>query len=96
MIFVLATYIDQPSLDRSGRNLSKNMNNAAINKAFLAATDAATKTEVLTNIATHYGITQDQAFGEVTHSEAEHLLDYVTGPIRMATRVLMQRHRLPV
>ncbi len=68
------------------------MTNAQINAAFLAATDAKTKADVLSNISKHYGITPAQAFEEVTDSEAEHLLDYMTGPARAATSVLMQRH----
>jgi len=68
------------------------MTNAQINQAFLAATDAKTKTEVLANVAAHYGISQAEALAEVTDCEAEHLLDYVTGPARAAVSVLMQRH----
>jgi DNA-binding XRE family transcriptional regulator len=54
--------------------------NAAAN--FLDVIDAKTKAEILNNIANHYGITAEEAFAEVTDSEAEHLLDYVTGPAR--------------
>jgi hypothetical protein len=70
------------------------MSNATINRQFLAATDARTKSEVLEVIATHYGITPDEAFAEVTDAEAEHLLDYLVGAARAATSVLMQRHGL--
>ena len=70
------------------------MNNAQINAKFLAATDAATKAAVLANIAKHYGITSDEAYAEVTEDEAEHLLDYMTGPQRAATSLLMKRHAL--
>jgi hypothetical protein len=69
------------------------MSNGTINKAFLAATDTKTKTEVLSSIAGHYGITKEAAFAEVTDAEAEHLLDYLTGPTRTALSVLMKRHR---
>ena len=68
------------------------MNNAQINAKFLAATDAATKAAVLANIAKNYGITSAEAYAEVTDDEAEHLLDYVTGPERAATSLLMKRH----
>ena len=61
---------------------------------FLTVIDAKTKAEILNNIASHYGITAAEAFAEVTDSEAEHLLDYVTGPARLATSALMQRHGL--
>lgn len=64
------------------------------NVAFLAATDAATRQSILGNIAQHYGITAQEALAEVTDPEAEHLLDYLTGPVRTATSVLMQRHGL--
>jgi uncharacterized phage-associated protein len=70
------------------------MTHAQTTTRFFAATDAATKTAVLENIAKHYGITQGEALEEVTHSEAESLLDYVTGPTRSAVNVLMQRHGL--
>ena len=73
------------------------MSNTATQHAtekFLAVIDAATKAAILANIAKHYGITSEQAFAEVTDADAEHLLDYVTGPTRSATSALMQRHRL--
>ena len=59
---------------------------------FLAAIDAATKSAILSNIASNYGISQSAAYDEVTDDEAEHLLEYVTGPQRAATSALMQRH----
>jgi hypothetical protein len=68
------------------------MTNAQINKAFLAATDAKTRTAILANIANHYGIGLLDAYEEVTDAEAEHLLDYVTGAQRIATSAIMQRH----
>jgi hypothetical protein len=64
------------------------------NAAFLAATDAATRRDVLNSIAQHYGITAQEALAEVTDPEAEHLLDYLTGSVRSAVSVLMQRHAL--
>jgi len=71
------------------------MNNANITKAFFSATDLKTKTEILKSIANHYGITQSEAFEEVTDDEAESLLDYLTGSIRTATSLLMKRHGIP-
>ncbi len=68
------------------------MNNAQINTKFLEATDAATKAAILSNIATHYGTTSAEAYAEITDEEAEHLLDYVTGPERASVSVLMRRH----
>ena len=68
------------------------MTNAQINAKFLSATDAATKAAILANIAKHYGISSAEAYEEVTDEEAEHLLDYVTGPERTAASILMKRH----
>lgn len=65
-----------------------------LNKRFLAVIPAVTKASILGNIARHYGITPEKAFEEVTGEEAEHILDYVTGPLRLAASVLMQRHGL--
>ena len=70
------------------------MSNAETTKKFFAIADAKTKAAILANIAGHYGITASEALEEVTHEEAEHLLDYVTGPTRDAASVLMQRHGL--
>lgn len=69
------------------------MDNAQINRVFLAATDAKTKGEILDSIAKTYGISQHEAFNEVVSDEAEHLLDYLAEPTRFAVSVLMQRHR---
>jgi hypothetical protein len=60
--------------------------------AFFAATDAKTQNEILVAIAKHYGITESEALAEITHEEAENLLDYLTGSIRTATSLLMKRH----
>lgn len=62
------------------------------NQEFLSAIDSASKNEILTAIAKHYGITPEEAFNEVTDAGAEHLLDYMIEPERSATSVLMQRH----
>lgn len=67
-------------------------NHARKTKAFFNATTPETKRLILSNIAAHYGITTAEAEAEVTHPEAESLLDYVTGPERSATHILMQRH----
>lgn len=72
------------------------MTNAQTTIRFFSLTDDKTKIEILDNIANHYGITKAEALGEVIHEEAEHLLDYVTGPVRAAASVLMQRHGLGV
>lgn len=70
------------------------MNNGQINKLFLESTDSETKNEVLSAIAKHYGISTSDVMDEVTDDEAEHLCDYLTGSIRSAVYVLMQRHNL--
>ncbi len=63
-------------------------------KAFFALTSNTAKNEILAAIAKHYQISPAEALEEVTGDEAEHLLDYLTGSVRTATHVLMQRHRL--
>lgn len=63
-----------------------------ITKKFLSVVDAGVRQEILSNIAAHYGISSAEAYNEVVDCEAESLLDYVTGPERIATSVLMQRH----
>ena len=68
------------------------MSNNISTLAFFAATDAKTKTNILAAIAAHYGITESEALEEVTDAGAESLLDYLTGSIRTATSLLMQRH----
>lgn len=77
-----------------GRHRTRAMTASQKNAAFLATTDAATHQSILDSIAQHYGITAEEALAEVTDPEAEHLLDYLTGSVRTATSVLMQRHGL--
>ena len=71
---------------------SKERTKTMNNKNFLNQIDKKTKTEILKAIATHYGINENEAYEEVTHEEAESLLDYLTGSIRLATSVLMQKY----
>jgi hypothetical protein len=61
------------------------------NKDFLDSVTLALKTYLLSHIAAHYGIDNEQAFSEVTDTEAESLLDYLQEPQRSATYALMQR-----
>jgi len=63
-----------------------------LNHIFLFTIDAATRETILGNIASHYGIKEWEAFKEVTADGAEHLLDYMTGAERIATKALMQRY----
>ena len=65
------------------------MNNTA---KFLACISSKAANLILDNIAAHYGISRQDAMDEVTGEDAEHLLDYVTGPERAATSVLMQKY----
>lgn len=50
------------------------------------------KTMILSSIASHYGITEQEAYDEVTDAGAEHLLDYMVEPFRSETFVLMQKY----
>ncbi len=59
---------------------------------FFKVIDNKSKTAILENIANHYGISQEEALEEGTAEDAENLLDYVTGPERSATSVLMQKY----
>ena len=62
------------------------------NEQFLNSLESKAKHYILKSIADHYGVTEDAIYDEVTHEEAEHLLDYMVEPFRSATHVIMQRH----
>lgn len=64
------------------------------NAAFLSVLDQEARQEILGGIASHYGITEQQAYAEVIRDGCEHLLDYMVEPLRSATSVLMQVHGL--
>jgi len=66
------------------------MADGANNARFLSSIDSKSKSLILESIAKHYGISTSQALAEVTGSEAEHLLDYLTGPAQRYASVLMQ------
>mgnify|MGYP003405629814 CR=1 FL=1 len=76
------------------KQLGSNMTNGNFTIAFLKSIDKRTKNEILSNIAKHYGITDEEAYEEVTDKDAENLLDYVTGPTRAATSVLVQKFKI--
>lgn len=62
------------------------------NDEFLAKIDSETKREILENIATNYGISTEEALDEISGPECEeHLLDYLTGGVRVATSLLWKR-----
>jgi hypothetical protein len=58
------------------------MNHAATTTAFLNHVDSKIKNAILTNIANHYGISNEQALEEITHEDAENIMEYITGPFR--------------
>jgi uncharacterized phage-associated protein len=68
------------------------MTNGAKTKSFLETVNRETKDDIINNIASHYGITAAQALEDVTDDEAEHLLDYVTGPLRTGVSVFMRMY----
>ena len=70
-------------------NQGNEMNRTA---EFFNKIDEATKKAILENISQHYGITQAESFEEITDADAENLIDYITGPTRLATSALMQKH----
>lgn len=70
--------------------------NATITRKFFSLTNAETQQAVLENIAKHYGISMNEALAEVTDDEAESLLDYVTGPLRVKVLAIYLRHDLPL
>ena len=70
------------------------MTNKEITEKFLSVTDAATRKTVLKTIAKHYGISQADALAEITHDDAEHLLDYLVDGTRAGVYALMIRHGL--
>jgi hypothetical protein len=70
---------------------NQHMENGKVTNLFLKAVDLKTKNAILTNIANHYGITVNEAFEEITDSEAESLLDYVTGTTRAAVSLYFKR-----
>ena len=61
---------------------------------FLSVIDEDTKKAILQSIADHYGISAKEVYDEVTHEEAEHLLDYMVEPQRSATAFLMTGYGL--
>lgn len=70
------------------------MSKGQSNSHFLNVVEDSVKTEILSHIATHYGISSTEALEEVIDSEAESLLDYMKNPQRSAISVLMKQHSL--
>jgi hypothetical protein len=67
------------------------MTNAQKTYGFFRIADVRIREEIINSIANNYGISRSEAFDEVTAPDAEHLLDYLTGSVRSAASVLMQR-----
>lgn len=67
------------------------MKNSQINQLFLASTTPQMKAIILSNIAKHYGISNNEAFEEIIDEDAENIMDYVTGNERPAIHVIYQK-----
>lgn len=63
-------------------------------KKFLEVVDESTRNAILSAIADHYRIRKQDALTIIVGVDAEHLLDYLTGAVRLATSTLMKRHGL--
>ena len=71
----------------------KESTNSSITANFLKSLDPKVKDEILTNIAKHYGISNQEAFEEVTDDDAESIMDYVTGSIRSTVSLLFNKFK---
>ena len=69
------------------------MTNATTTTAFLNSLDLRIKNEILSNIANHYGVTNEQAEEEVTDEDAECIMDYVTGPLRATVSLFFNKFK---
>jgi hypothetical protein len=67
------------------------MSNAQTNITFLSRISAAMKADVLSNIANHYGITNQQAENEVIDEDAENIMEYITGSHRSAIHLIYKK-----
>ena len=54
------------------------MTNAQRTSRFFTNVGKRVENEIVTNIAKHYGVSNDEIYDEIYDSEAESLLDYVT------------------
>jgi hypothetical protein len=70
------------------------MTHSTTNTAFLNSLDPKVKNDILTNIASHYGISTQEAYEEVTHEEAESIMDYITGGIRPAVSLFFNKFQI--
>ena len=53
------------------------MTNAQVTSRFFKNVGKKVENEIITNIAKHYGVSNDDIYNEVYDAEAESLLDYV-------------------
>lgn len=65
------------------------MENSEQTKLLLNSIDSQIKSEILSNISDHYGITEDEAFEEITDEEAHNILEYITGGLRAKLKAIM-------
>ena len=59
------------------------MKNSEINKAFLNSRTSEMKLIILSNIANHYGVSNNEAKKEIFDNDAENIMDYITGKSRV-------------
>ena len=72
------------------------MNNSKLNQLFLNSITPEMNLIVLSNIANHYGITNEDAKNEILDEEAESIMDYITGSTRSAISVIYQRFLISI
>jgi hypothetical protein len=65
-----------------------------VNEAFVSTLDNRTFFKVISNIANHYGISQEEALEEVCDNEAENIMDYITGSIRQSVSLLFNKFKV--
>ena len=70
------------------------MTNSKLNTAFLNSIDLKVKNEILSNVANHYGISNQEAYEELIDEDAECIMDYVTGNIRSTVSLFFNKFKL--
>ena len=71
------------------------MTNAQVTSRFFKNVGKKVENEIITNIAKHYGVSNDDIYNEVYDAEAESLLDYVAVD-RAAVALMLITLRLKV
>ena len=72
------------------------MTTAKLNQLFLNSITPEMNLIVLSNIANHYGISNEDAKNEILDEEAESIMDYITGSTRSAISVIYQRFLISI